>query len=98
MEGKLIPYSDAIFRAIWVDQKQMEEPSVIAGVLRDAGFDPAAMMQAIGTPDVKDKLKASTEEAVARGVFGAPTFFVGRDMFFGQDRLDFVEAEARQAA
>jgi 2-hydroxychromene-2-carboxylate isomerase len=40
---------------------------------------------------VKEKLKANTESAVARGVFGAPTFFVNGDMFFGQDRLDFVE-------
>jgi 2-hydroxychromene-2-carboxylate isomerase len=98
MEGRLIPYSDAIFRAIWVDQKRMEDPIVIGGVLREAGFDPAAMMAAIGTAEVKDKLKASTEEAVARGVFGAPTCFVGDAMFFGQDRLDFVEEEARRAA
>jgi 2-hydroxychromene-2-carboxylate isomerase len=98
MDGRLIPFSDAIFRAIWVDQKRMEDPVVIGGVLRDAGFDPAAMMAAIGTAEVKDKLKAVTEEAVARGVFGAPTFFVGKHMFWGQDRLDFVEEEARRAA
>jgi len=98
MEGRLVPYSDAIFRAIWADQKRMEDPIVIAEVLRGADFDPAAMMAAIGTAEVKDKLKAVTEEAVARGVFGAPTFFVGKDMFFGQDRLDFVEEEARKAA
>ena len=96
-DGRLVPYSDAMFRAIWVDQKRMEDPIVIGAVLRDAGFDPAALMAAIGTADVKDKLKASTEEAVARGVFGAPTCFVGKAMFFGQDRLDFVEEEARQS-
>ena len=56
------------------------------------------MMAAIGTPGVKEKLKAVTEEAVTRGVFGAPTFFIGKDMFFGQDRLDFVEDIARKAA
>jgi len=98
MEGRLIPFSDAIFRAIWADQKRMEDPIVIAEVLRAAGFDPAAMMAAIGRPEVKDKLKAVTEEAVSRGVFGAPTFFVGKEMFFGQDRLDFVEEEAKKAA
>jgi 2-hydroxychromene-2-carboxylate isomerase len=97
-EGRLIPYSDAIFRAIWADQKRMEDPIVIAEVLRAAGFDPAAMMAAIGTAEVKDKLKAVTEEAVARGVFGAPTFFVGKEMFWGQDRLEFVEEEAKRAA
>ena len=96
IDGRLIAYSDAIFRAIWADQKRMEDPIVIAEVLCAASFDPAAMMAAIGTPEVKDKLKAVTEEAVARGVFGAPTFFVGKDMFWGQDRLDFVEEEAKR--
>ena len=98
IDGRLIPYSDAMFRAIWADQKRMEDPIVIAEVLRAAGFDPAAMMAAIGTPEVKDKLKTVTEGAVARGVFGAPTFFVGKNMFWGQDRLDFVEEEARRTA
>jgi len=97
-EGRLIPYSDAIFRAVWADQRNMEDPIVIAAVLREAGFDPAAMMAAIGTAQVKDRLRANTEEAVSRGVFGAPTFFVGKELFFGQDRLDFVEEEARKAA
>lgn len=97
-EGRLVPYSDAMFRAMWVDQRSMEDPLVIGAVLREAGFDPAALLAAIGTAEVKDKLRANTEEAVARGVFGAPTFFVGNDMHFGQDRLDFVEAELRKAA
>jgi 2-hydroxychromene-2-carboxylate isomerase len=98
MDGRLIPYSDAIFCAIWAEQKRMEDPVVIAEVLRAAGFDPAAMLAAIGKQEVKDKLKAVTEEAVARGVFGAPTFFLGKDMFFGQDRLDFVEEEAKRVS
>jgi 2-hydroxychromene-2-carboxylate isomerase len=54
-------------------------------------------MAAIGTAEVKDRLRVNTEEAVARGVFGAPTCFVGDAMFFGQDRLDFVEEELRRA-
>jgi 2-hydroxychromene-2-carboxylate isomerase len=97
MDGRLISYSDAIFRAIWTDQKRMEDPIVIAEVLRAADFDPGTMMAAIGRPEVKDRLKAVTEEAVARGVFGAPTFFVGKEMFWGQDRLGFVEEEAKRA-
>jgi 2-hydroxychromene-2-carboxylate isomerase len=96
-EGRLVPYSDAIYRAMWADKRNMEDPIVIGGVLRDAGFDPAAMMAAIGTAEVKDRLRHNTEEAVARGVFGAPTCFVGDAMFFGQDRLDFVEEELRKA-
>ena len=98
IEGRLVPYSDAIYGAMWVDRRNMEDPIVIGGVLREAGFDPAAMMAAIGTAEVKDRLRLNTEEAVARGVFGAPTCFVGTEMFFGQDRLDFVEEELRKAA
>jgi 2-hydroxychromene-2-carboxylate isomerase len=96
-EGRLVPYSDAIYRAMWADKRNMEDPIVIGTVLRDAGFDPAVMMAAIGTAEVKDRLRVNTEEAVARGVFGAPTCFVGDAMFFGQDRLDFVEEELRRA-
>jgi 2-hydroxychromene-2-carboxylate isomerase len=96
--GRLVPYSDAVFRAMWVEKRNMEDPIVIGSVLRAAGFDPGAMMAAIGTAEVKDRLRVNTEEAVARGVFGAPTCFVGNAMFFGQDRLDFVEEELRKAA
>ena len=86
-------YRDAIFMAIWVEARNLNEPDVIGQVLSDAGLDPAELMNRIGQQTVKDQLIASTEEAVNRGVFGAPTFFVGEQMFFGQDRLDFV-AEA----
>jgi len=83
-------YRDAIFRAIWVEARNLNEPDVIGQVLSDAGLDPAELMNRIGQQTVKDQLIANTEEAVNRGVFGAPTFFVGERMFFGQDRLDFV--------
>ena len=59
-------------------------------VLTGAGLDPMDLMNRIGQQAVKDQLIANTEEAVNRGVFGAPTFFVGEQMYFGQDRLDFV--------
>ena len=83
-------YRDAIFMAIWVEARNLNEPDVIGQVLSDAGLDPAELMNRIGQQTVKDQLIANTEEAVNRGVFGAPTFFVGDQMFFGQDRLDFV--------
>ena len=86
-------YRDTIFRAIWVEARNLNEPDVIGQVLSDAGLDPAELMNRIGQQTVKDQLIANTEEAVNRGVFGAPTFFVGEQMFFGQDRRDFV-AEA----
>ncbi len=86
-------YRDAIFSAIWVDACDLNEPEVFGQVLTGAGLDPKDLMNRIGQQAVKDHLIANTEEAVNRGVFGAPTFFVGEQMFFGQDRLDFV-AEA----
>ena len=83
-------YREAIFTAIWVEARNLNEPDVIGQVLGAAGLDPAELMNRIGEQTVKDQLIANTEEAVNRGVFGAPTFFVGDQMFFGQDRLDFV--------
>lgn len=80
----------ALFQATWVDGVNMGDPVRVAEVLAAAGLDAAALQQQIGEPAVKDALKATTEEAVRRGVFGAPTCFVGDDMYFGQDRLDFV--------
>jgi len=83
-------YRDAVFAAIWVDACNLNEPEVFGQVLTGAGLDPMDLMNRIGQQAVKDQLIANTEEAVNRGVFGAPTFFVGEQMYFGQDRLDFV--------
>ena len=90
-------YVDAMFKAMWVDAKNMNDLPTAAGVLKAAGFDPQEFMAKAESQEAKDRLKATTEEAVARGVFGAPTTFVGEDMFFGQDRLDFVEEALRAA-
>jgi len=89
-EEPFLRYLDAVFRAMWVDARNMGDPDEVAAVLREAGFDPAQVMALALEPAAKEGLKAATEEAVARGVFGAPTFFVGDQMFWGQDRLDFV--------
>jgi len=84
-------YLDAVYRAIWVDGKNMNDPQVVGAVLHEAGFDPAALLAQACEPQVKDRLKQVTQDAVARGAFGAPTFFVDGQMFWGQDRLDFVK-------
>jgi 2-hydroxychromene-2-carboxylate isomerase len=94
--SRLLPYVDAVYRAIWAEGKDMNDPAVVAAVLQGAGFDPKALLALAGEPEVKERLKAVTQEAVARGVFGAPTFFVGGQMYWGQDRLDFVQ-EALEA-
>ena len=88
---RMVPYVDAVFRAIWVDGRNMNEPAEVAAVLEQAGFDPQQVLALTQQAQVKEGLKAVTQEAVARGVFGAPTFFVGDQQFWGQDRLDFVQ-------
>jgi 2-hydroxychromene-2-carboxylate isomerase len=65
-------------------------------VLADAGLDGAAIAALIDSPQIAAELEANTKEAAARGVFGAPTIFVGEAMFFGQDRLDFVREALRR--
>ena len=90
-------YLDAAFSALWVDAKNIGDASVLADVLRDAGLDAEALLALAADPEVKAALVATTEEAVARGVFGAPSMFVGERMFFGQDRLHFVEQALKSA-
>ena len=94
-EGRFMPYVDAVYRAIWVEGRNMNDAATVNAALQDAGFDPAAVLALAGDPAVKEQLKSATQDAVARGVFGAPTFFIGDQMFWGQDRLDFVK-EAMQ--
>ena len=83
-------YVDAVFQAVWVDGKNMNDPATVGAVLQAAGFDAIELMALANAQPTKDQLKTATQDAVARGVFGAPTMFVGDEMFWGQDRLDFV--------
>ncbi len=82
---------DACFEAMWVEGKDLGDPDVVAEVLAEAGFDPNELVARASDPAIKEKLKDNTDGAVERGAFGAPTFFVGNEMYFGQDRLDYVE-------
>lgn len=92
-------YVAAMFKAIWVEGRNMGDPMVVADALTQAGFDAQAVLALTADPAVKDALKSNTEEAVRRGAFGAPTMFVGDILFFGQDRLDFIrEALAAESA
>lgn len=90
-DGELERYMDTVNTAIWVDQKDMSQPEVIAETLQSAGLDAEKYAARMQDPAVKETLKTETAAAVKRGVFGAPTMFVGDEMFFGQDRLDYVE-------
>jgi len=88
--ARLPAYLDAVFRALWVEPRDLNDPAQVAAAWRAAGFDPEATLVLANEPETKAALRATTDEAIARGVFGAPTMFVGEQMFFGQDRLDFV--------
>ncbi len=87
---RFMHYLEVVERAMWETPKNLGDPAVLASTLSEAGFDAETFTALVAEPEVKAKLVATTEEAVSRGVFGAPTFFVGDQMFFGQDRLDFV--------
>lgn len=91
IDGLFERYHPAIYKAMWVDGRNLNDIAEVAAVLTAAGLDARKFGARIQDQDVKDRLKATTDEAVARGVFGAPTCFVGDMMFFGNDRLPFVE-------
>jgi 2-hydroxychromene-2-carboxylate isomerase len=85
------PYLEAVLKAMWEAGEKMDDPEVVARVLNAAGLPAKDLLAATQDPEVKAELVANTEAAVARGVFGIPTFFVGGEMFFGKDRLGQVE-------
>jgi 2-hydroxychromene-2-carboxylate isomerase len=93
MDGQLAKYVDAVFRHMWEEGKKMDEPDVIRAALDGSGLDGARTLARIQDQDVKDRLLENTQASVARGTFGAPTFFVGDEIFFGKDRLRDVEEE-----
>ncbi len=96
MPDEFLHYVDVVFKAVWENARNMGDPAEVANVLREGGLDPDKIFALVGEQGVKDKLKSNSDDAVERGVFGAPTYFVGEHMFFGQDRLEFV-AEALDA-
>ncbi len=92
-EGKLIPFARAAFEAYWGDNQDISQDDVLAQLCRKTGLDPVVVKTRAESPDIKDRLRANTEELIARGGFGSPTMFVnGDDMYFGNDRLPLVEA------
>lgn len=84
-------YSDTVFNAVWRDAKNMGDVDVVRSVLVEAGLDADQLLTLSESPEIKQALIVATEGAVKRGVFGAPTMFIGEEMFFGQDRMDFIE-------
>jgi 2-hydroxychromene-2-carboxylate isomerase len=92
-EGRLVPFVRAAFEAYWGDLEDISQPDVLMRVASRAGLDATSAMSRAEMPEIKDRLRANTEELIARGGFGSPTMFVnGDDMYFGNDRLPLVEA------
>jgi len=94
-QGQLPAFTRAVYRAAWGEGGDVSSPESLTRVLVEAGLDGAALVAA--APEHKAALAAQTDEAVRRGAFGAPTFFVGEEMFVGNDRLDFVEEALRRS-
>jgi 2-hydroxychromene-2-carboxylate isomerase len=82
--------AQGFFHAMWVEDRDIAAEHEMRAIAAGVGLDASVMMSAIETSAVKDKLRVYTDEAIARGVFGAPAIFVGSEMFWGNDRIDFV--------
>ncbi|RZU02249.1 2-hydroxychromene-2-carboxylate isomerase [Rivibacter subsaxonicus] len=88
---------DAVFAAMWEQGRNMDDEAEIAAVLGAAGLDAAALVAKSQEPELKARLAASTQSAYERGAFGAPTFFVGDEIYFGKERLADVEEQILRA-
>jgi 2-hydroxychromene-2-carboxylate isomerase len=88
-------YHRAAFHAMWCEGANLADEAVVRDLLAKAGSDADALIARCAEPEIKNALRANTDEAVERGAFGAPSFFVGNELFFGNDRLDFVEEALR---
>jgi len=89
--GCFEPYAQAVYAAMWERGLNMDDPSQILAVLGEAQLDGQALMERTQDPEVKGRLLANTQAAFERGAFGAPTFFIAGEMYFGKDRLRDVE-------
>lgn len=89
-QGLLVPFAQACFQAYWTDRQDISQDDVLASICLRLGIDPQAFLAAVASPAIKEALKANTDELIARGGFGSPTFFIDGEMFFGNDRLPLV--------
>jgi 2-hydroxychromene-2-carboxylate isomerase len=91
LEGVFEQYVDAAFHHMWGEPKKMDDPEVALKAFTASGLDAARLLARAQEPDVKARLIENTQNAVERGAFGSPTFFVGKEMFFGKEQLREVE-------
>ena len=91
IDGSFVQYVEIVFHHMWEEPKRIDDPDVIRDALNASGLDGAQIIERIQAPEVKERLLRNTEQSVARGTFGSPTFFVGEEIFVGKDRLREVE-------
>ncbi len=92
-EGRVSAYSRGVFQAYWCDDRDISDAAVLADIASAAGLDAEAFARRIGEGGIKQRLFATTDEIIERGGFGSPTFFIdGDDMYFGNDRLELMQA------
>lgn len=96
-EGWIAPFTRAVFAAQFADGAEISDRQALAAILRRLQLDPEALFARTGEADCKDRLKRQTAEAQARGIFGAPSFLVGEELFWGDDRLEQALAWAQRA-
>jgi len=96
-DGKLEAFARHAFEVYWSEDRDMSDDTVFAEIAGRAGVDAADLLARIQDQSIKDQLRANTDDLISRGGFGSPTFFVGDDMYFGNDRLVLVEAAIERA-
>lgn len=98
-QGRLVPFATAVFEAYWGEDRDISQDEVLADICARVGVDVQAFFAGIARQEIKDQLKANTDEVIARGGFGSPTVFLdGTDMYFGNDRLPLIrEAITRKS-
>lgn len=93
--GDVAELSHALLRAVWAEERNIADPATLTAIATEQGLDGAALLQAADSTVVGDAHQANTDQAIAAGVFGVPTFAVGDELFWGQDRLDFLARALR---
>lgn len=95
--GRISDYAGAFFKAYWTDDRDISQDEVVADLVAGVGMDPDAFFAGIARQEVKDKLRETTDELIARGGFGSPTFYLDRgDMYFGNDRIEIIADAIRR--
>ena len=96
-QSQYMAFVEATFAAYFTRQEDISQDAVLANICRQTGLDADAFLAGIAQPDIKEALKTNTDEAIKRGAFGVPSFFVGDDMYFGNDRLDLLRLAVLKA-